>query len=132
MSASAAAPARLALQTGRLDDRRASITPEHRLWPAAYELFVDQAVADGLEQVGEHDRRMVALCDGWPLAPDDSQAVEGLAVAVALAAPFAGEDRILAALATADCDAAELARRLAERPVLAAPQDAPRPRLPPT
>jgi hypothetical protein len=133
MSASADAPARLALQTGRLDDRRASITPEHRLWSAAYELFVDQAVADGLEQVGEHDRRMFALCDDWPVAPGQAEAlhaVEALAVAVALAAPFAAEDRILAALATEGSDTVELRRRLAERPVLAAPQDAPRPRLP--
>src|SRR5215211_6204022 len=98
MTSGAAAPARLALQTGRLDDRRVSITAEHPLWPAAHELFVDHA---GLEQVGEHDRRIFALCDEWPVAPGQTAALEALAVAVALAAPFAGEDRILAALATA-------------------------------
>jgi hypothetical protein len=129
MTATAAAPARLALQTGRLDDRRLPITAEHPLWTAACELFVDQVVADGLEQVGEHDRRMVGLCDQWPVAPGQAEAVEALAVAVALAAPFAREDRILAAFATAGCDEAELARRLADRPVLAK-QDAARPRLP--
>jgi hypothetical protein len=130
MTSSVAAPARLALQTGRLDDRRASITPEHRLWSAAYELFVNQAVADGLEQVGEHDRRMFGLCDDWPVVPGQAEALEALAVAVALATPFAALDRILAALATPDSDAVELRRRLAERPILAGPQDAPRPRLP--
>lgn len=130
MAPSTGPPARLALQTGRLDDRRAAITPEHPLWSAAYELFVDQAVADGLEQVAEHDRRMVRLCDDWPEAPGEADAVEALAVAVALAAPFAALDRILAALATPDCDAAQLRRRLAERPVLEEPQAAPRPRLP--
>ena len=130
MARAAAPPARLALQTGRLDDRRIAITPEDRLWALAHELFVDQEVADGVEQVGEHDRRMVGLCAAWPVAPDQAQDVEALAVAVALAAPFAGQDRILAALATDGCDATELRRRLADGPVLATPQDAARPRFP--
>lgn len=129
MTRAADAPSRLALQTGRLDDRRATIAPGHRLWQAAYELFVDQEVADGVQQAAEHDRRMVGLCAAWPAADGAGEEIEALTVAVALAAPFAGEDRILAALATAACDAAELRRRLAGGPVLAA-QDAPRPRFP--
>lgn len=134
MTRAADTPSRLALQTGRLDDRRASITHEHRLWAAAYELFVDQAVADGVRQAAEHDQRMVGLCAAWPseaeMEAGAAAEVEALTVAVALAAPFAGEERVLTALATGACDVVELRRRLAGGPVLATPQDAPRPRFP--
>ena len=130
MARAAAPPARLALQSGRLDDRRLPITPEHRLWAAACELFVDQDVADGVEQVGEHDQRMIGLCAAWPVAPGQAEAVEALAVAVALAAPFADEQRILAALETDGCDAVELGRRLAAAAVLVTPEAVARPRFP--
>jgi hypothetical protein len=61
-------PTRLALQTGRLDDHRAPLSPEHRLWPSALELFADQDLADDVRHAAEHDGRMVGLCAAWPVA----------------------------------------------------------------
>ena len=130
MNDAAAPPARLALQTGRLDDRRAAITPEHRLWASACDLLADQEAADGVEAAAAHDERMVGLCVEWPVEAGQEDEVEALAVTVALALPFAGEERILAALATSTAGAAELRRRLSGGPVLATPHDAPRPRFP--
>ena len=129
MTADAAAPARLALQTGRLDDRRPAIAPGHRLWRTACELFADQERSDGQPAV-DHDPRMAGLCVKWPASEDDTEPVEALAVALALAAPFADEDRILRAIAPLGSDPTELSRLLADAPVVTGPYDTLRPPFP--
>jgi hypothetical protein len=130
MTRDAGPPARLALQTGRLDDQRPAITPDHELWRSAHELFVDQGHVDGVEQTARHDERMNALCAAWPVHHGRRDDVEALAVAVALAAPFAAEDRILRALAGPGGDPAELRRVLADAPVIASPSTSQRVRFP--
>ena len=130
MTAEAAPPARLALQTGRLDDRRPAIAPGHRLWRTACELFAEQERSDGGQPAEDHDPRMAGLRAKWPECEDDTPPVEALAVAVALAAPFADEERILRAIAPLGSDPTELSRLLADAPVLTRPGDAPRPSFP--
>jgi hypothetical protein len=123
-------PARLALQTGRLDDRRPPIMPGHALWGPAYELFLDQQQLGDVQRAADHERRMTALCAAWPMAEGQAEPVEAVAVVVALAAPFAPEERILQALAQPGSDPAELGRQIADAPVIASPWDAPRPHFP--
>lgn len=128
MTAAADAPARLALQTGRLDDQRPPITAGDELWHSAYELFLEQGHVGEVEQAVKHDDRMEALCASWP-AREGPDGVEALAVVVALAAPFAAEDRILGALGV-DSGPADLRRQIADAPVIASPWDSPRSRFP--
>ncbi|MEA2219369.1 MAG: hypothetical protein QOJ35_1995 [Solirubrobacteraceae bacterium] len=129
MTRAAGAPGRLALQTGRLDDQRAEITPDHELWQSAHELFVDRGHLGGAG-AGEHDRRPDAVCAAWPVRRVRAQAVEALAVVVALAAPFAAEDRILRALAGPGGEPAELGRMLAVAPAVASSWASARVRFP--
>jgi len=123
-------PARLALQTGGLDDHRPSIAPHDNLWQTAYELFVERQHVDGVEHAARHDERLSALCAAWPMSDGEAEPVEALAVTVALAAPFAGEHRVLMVLAVAGSETAELGRLMADAPVFATPGAAERPHFP--
>jgi hypothetical protein len=113
-------PARLALQTGRLDDHRRHRTPADELWELAHRCFLARGDADG---TGDLQR----LCKRWPAA--DRRAREALAVTVALASPFASRERILDALSaqlgdTGPGDADRAA------PVVVSPWPVQRPRFP--
>lgn len=125
----ASPPARLALQTGRLDDHRSCITSDDAFWQAACLRFArrddihDERLDDG------RDAELETLCMIWPPRGDPGR-VEALAVTVDLAAPFAGRDRILAALSTPSVPVDALERELAVAPALASPWSPPRPRFP--
>ena len=121
-------PARLALQTGRLDDQRPQIAPGHPLWDSAHALFTEPDHLDAGEQAAKLEREE-ALCSAWPVAHSRAHGVEALAVAVALAAPFASEQRVLLALAASGRDPGELRRLLDDAPAVAHPPDTPRPRF---
>jgi hypothetical protein len=126
----AARPARLALQTGAPDDRRPPITPAHDLWAAAYELYLEQEHLDDVERATRHASRVGALCGSWPTRADETDAGEALAVVLALAAPYATEERVLAALRDPGGDPADGAVTGTDARVVASPQDAQRPHLP--
>lgn len=87
-------PARLALQTGRLDDHRRHIEPGDPLWDRACRWFVDR---DGGEGAQDPDEARY-LCEHWPRRDGSLRQAEAVAVALALASPFAGRDRILRAV----------------------------------
>jgi hypothetical protein len=128
-SPEASKPARLALQTGRLDDHRGCVTPRDGLWRLANKLFRarDEHHADA---AAERAAELDTLCARWPSRPGDHGHSEALAVTLALVAPFAGRERVLAALAPADAAADALERELAAAPALASPWSPPRPRFP--
>lgn len=86
-------PARLALQTGRLDDHRRHIETGNALWESAY-LWFRRGDIDG----ARHDDDLRALCEHWPRSDDSVGQPEAVAVTIALAAPFAERSRILRAL----------------------------------
>jgi hypothetical protein len=119
-------PTRLALQTGQLDDHRPDITPDHALWGFACQRFV----ARGRINSVMHDDEMSALSHLWPARTGRPAHLEALAVAVALAIPFAGRDRILEALATPAVLNASLRRELSRAPSPASPWSPQRPRFP--
>jgi hypothetical protein len=123
-------PRRLALQTGRLDDDRRHITPDDDLWRSAYELFVEQGQIEGVEHGAAHEAHIEALRAAWPAYEGDADGAQALAVAVALAEPFASRERILGALAAPGRDQAALERLIARVPAIANSRDASRPRFP--
>ncbi len=116
-------PARLSLQSGRLDDHRREITPDDDVWELAYRRFLDRDRIDTDEDVR-------TLCELWPVSERQGEDVEALAVTVALAAPFADLSRILEALAARTAPADRLREQLARGPALADPGSRPRPRFP--
>lgn len=117
-------PARLALQTGQLDDHRACITPDDGFWSTACRLFRERdLIPDDADRAAEVE----AL---WPRLPNRPAHVEALAVTVALAEPYAPLQRILDALAKPATPADALERELAGAPALASPWSPPRPRFP--
>lgn len=119
-----AAPARLALQTGRLDDRRPYLEPHHELWDRAYRRLIDR------DEGGSADRELLELSDHWPSAGAAPGHDEALAVTLALASPFAAPDRILEALGAYGAPAPGAHPDRPQVPVLVSPWDAARPTFP--
>ncbi len=119
------APGRLALQTGSLDDHRCYLAPGDARWDAARQHFADRDRSPRLES----DEDLRALCELWPKRESEAPRSEALAVTVALAAPCAGPDRILQALASDGPEADRLRHELGHAPKLAEPT-VPRPRFP--
>ncbi len=120
------APARLALQSGRLDDHRREITADDDLWNDACRCFLERDEIDG----AQHADDMRALCERWPRregAPGDREA---LAVTLALASPFAGRERVLEALSGHGVVADTSRGERPHAPVLVSPWAVPRPRFP--
>lgn len=119
------APARLALQTGRLDDHRRHIEPGDALWERAHRWFVGR---DKLDAAPAGDLR--ALCERWPYGEGSVGRAEAVAVTVALASPFADRDRILRALDGAGEPRHAATQRSLQARVVADPAGAARPHLP--
>ena len=120
-----ATPARLALQTGLLDDHRRPIEPGDKLWDRARRWYAEREDVDAL-----HDDELRALCERWPARIPATGPVEALAVAVALASPFAGRERILAALTAGGVAPDGLGAERAHAPALVSPWAVERPPFP--
>ena len=119
-------PARLALQTGRLDDRRRHITPGDELWDSACRRFFFR---DDIDSPHRSDD-LRALCERWPSAEGAAGKSEALAVTVALASPFADRERILRALLRPSVPAGTVGRSDPGAPILISPWLVPRPGFP--
>ena len=120
------APARLALQTGRLDDHRSHIEPGDALWERAHRSFLARDTHGG----GPPGDDLRALCDRWPYSEGAPGHPEAVAVTVALASPFADRERILRALDGAGGSADAAAQEALQARIAADPAGAPRPRFP--
>ncbi len=127
--AEAPLPARLALQTGSLDDHRAYITADDACWESASARYLERRRGHSGGLDGRARSELEALCRAWPRSNRPARG-EALAVTVELAGPFAGIDRILRALATPSAPVDTLAQELANAPLLASPWAPPRPRFP--
>lgn len=120
------APARLALQTGRLDDHRSQIEPGDALWERAHRWFVSRDKLDGTPPADE----LRILCERWPCSERGPGDPEAVAVTVALASPFADRERILRALDGAGGRPDAAAQESLQARIVAGPAGAPRPRFP--
>ena len=119
------APARLALQTGRLDDHRSHIEPGDALWERAHRWFLVRDTLDGSPPADD----LRALCEDWPHSEGAAGNIEAVAVTIALASPFADRERILHALGSAGAPR-DAAREPLQARIVADPAGAPRPGFP--
>lgn len=121
------APARLALQTGRLDDHRSHLQPGDALWQRAHRWFLGRDKVGGAPLTDD----LRDLCERWPYSEGSAGHPEAVAVTVTLAAPFADRDRVLRALDGAGVapDAPAIDESLDAR-IVAGSKDAARPRFP--
>lgn len=120
------APARLALQTGRLDDHRSHIGPGDALWERALRWFLGRDTLDG----GPPADDLRALSERWPYREGEAGNTEAVAVTVALASPFADRERILRALDDAGAPPDATAQEPLQACIVADPAGAPRPHFP--
>jgi len=120
-------PTRLALQTGRLDDHPRHIEPGDELWDRAHAWFCARDSSDGAPDA-EHTRE---LCEIWPRRDaEPARDAEAVAVTLALTAPFAGPDRVLAALRAAGVATAPAADGDRPAPFSVSPWNVWRPHFP--
>ena len=120
------APARLALQTGRLDDHRGHIEPGDALWERAHGWFLGRDKPDAAPPADD----LRDLCERWPYSEGSLGHPEAVAVTVALASPFADRERILRALDGAGGSADAAAQESLQARIVADAAGAPRPHLP--
>ncbi len=105
------------------------MTAHDACWHAACARFFGRPHDHDDSVAGRDAAELQALCRAWPRSDRPARG-EALAVTVELAAPFAGIDRILHALATLSAPVEMLAQELADAPVLASPWAPARPRFP--
>ena len=126
MDSRARTPTRLALQTGWLDDHRRHLEPDDDLWSDAYQCFLAR---DDVDSAASADT-VHALCERWPPRAGPGGHAEALAVAVALASPFAARERILKALSPYAVGPDPIGGERSAPPIRLSPWSVPRPPFP--